>query len=303
MKQTQHDTLFAVLDEKSRAYKAELGNRFRQNLSYLVLFFVLAFTVLLPFTTLGVTSFFTAAFVADTLYMTLCTYSAYLLFLPMGKTNGKAKSVSYFPSLSRWSALSDDIRAHGALSAFDAFCKARMETERTEKRRAIVEGCCLDMSVYLAQFAAETPREVYEKARAAGFSYRRARKLSRAAAHIRVRTIAPMRILCGASRVSLNDAGRGRISYETRQVVKKPISCILLSVLLAGVVIYPTASIGIGVLFTVVARVLGVLLSACSGFSVGVSAVAAETEEMRVRILFLSAFFEAYAPNQTEIAG
>jgi hypothetical protein len=34
------------------------------------------------------------------------------------------------------------------------------------------------------------------------------------------------------------------------------------------------------------------MLSVCSGFSTGVNAVAAETEQMRMRILFLSAFAE-----------
>ncbi len=288
----EQESVFSVIDEKTRAYKATLYHRFRQNLSYVVLFFVLAFTVIIPFATLGVVPFFSAAFVADTVYMTLCTYTAYLLFLPMGKTGGKEKSAAYFPTLSAWSALSDEVRARGELGAFAAYCKQRERAEAEAVRTARIESACMDVSEYTARYGGLGVREVRRVAAGNGVSRRMAWRLAFAARRVRVRGIEPARILCGAAHASVNDAGRTRLSYETRQIVKKPISCILLSLLLAGVVIYPTGSVGVGVLFTVVARVMGVLLSACSGFSVGINAVGAETEQMRMRILFLSSFRE-----------
>lgn len=290
--QNGSNTMFERMDEKSRQYKAVLSDRFRRNLSYVVLLCVLALTIVIPFATLAVVPFWSASFLADTLYMTLCTYTAYLLFLPMGKGSGKAKSLSFFPVLERWSALSEEVRQKGALTAFAAYCGQRMEEERVEAERRLVQAACIEPTEFAQVYAGHSGRALSRLARERGLSRRQRRLLHRAVRGKRVRAIEPTRILCGASRATINDAGRSGISYETRQIIKKPISCILLSLLLAGVVIYPTGSVGVGVLFTIVARVTGVMLSACSGFSTGVNAVAAETEQMRMRILFLSAFAE-----------
>lgn len=290
--QAEEKTLFDRVDEKSRQYKAVLSDRFRRNLSYVVLLCVLALTVVIPFATLSVVPFWSAAFLADTMYMTLCTYTAYLLFLPMGKNSGKAKSLSYFPTLERWSALSEEVRGRGALSAFSAYCGKQMEAERAEEQIRLVQAACVEPSEFRSVYVGVRGRALSRLMRERGLSRRQRRLLHRALRGRRVRTIEPTRILCGAARATINDAGRSGISYETRQIVKKPIFCMLLSFLLAGVVIYPTGSVGVGVLFTIVARVTGVMLSVCSGFSTGVNAVAAETEQMRMRILFLSAFAE-----------
>jgi hypothetical protein len=224
-------------------------------------------TAALPLVILELANPFSAEFFMRTAYTGLTSYLCYLLFLPEGKRGEIGCNPAYGKTAERLDRLAAAVRA-GLLSAFAVFCRETAAREAEERRQEY-------LSLHTGEGGEPSAR------------------CKRHALRIHPRPISPTRILCGAGRGRLSDAGRRHLSASARGAILRPVLILGTAILFSSVSILPGAGLDLATAVRILCGILGVTMAAFAGYTAGACQVREEITAAEHRILFLSSFLES----------
>ena len=260
-----HDPFLALADRHS-ALHAAAGRTLSEYTGGILLAVCLSLTAALPLVVLRVSNPFSEEFLFRTAYTVLSSTLCYLLFLPEGRRAEKRREHAFTEAEERLHALSLTVR-EGRLSAFCDYCR-HLGAALTERRR---EELC---------------------SRAALLPPRRATRLRRRAARIRVRPPSPVRILCGEGQGEPADLGRRVHPRTTALALLRPVAILLSSLLFSSVTVLPGGTPTAATAVQILSGLFGVTMAAFAGYTAGGAAAREELPRLWQRVMLLTAFLE-----------
>ncbi len=256
---------FSILSEREGVLKAEVKRTLGEHMGSILLGVCLVLTAVLPLVVLELVNPFSEAFLLRTAYTVLTSTLSYLLFIPEGRRVEWRQNSALGEASARLGRLSAAVR-EGHLAEFSLFCKSEAEGELSRRRAALLAGSEGDP--------------------------KRARRMARRVARLRLRAISPALVLCGEEASELSEVGRRVPLRGVRRVLLRPIPVLLSSLLFSSVVILPGAALDAATAVRILSGLFGVVTAAFTGFTAGREGARCELGRLEGRILFLSSFFE-----------
>ncbi len=272
---------------------------FGEYLNEIILVACVLFTVAIPLVSVEFINPFSAEFIANSIYMTVSTYLCYLIFIPSGKRDKINSDKGYSLGLSQWQDACRRVKSEHGIVCFSEYCK-REEAEEVRTRIAnFANFACMDADEFsrLLHKPRKLLRELLKTGKLSSLQY----KYLKRAGKIKARPIKPQLIISSVSAGSVNDAGRGGISYEGRCAITRPFYVALTSLVFASSVLVPTGSYGIGIVITVICRLLGIGMASFAGYGVGVNQIKWEMGRTEGKILFIEKFLEKQRTSNEKI--
>lgn len=269
--------------------KSKLIEVIQRNFAFLVLVLNIAVTVAYRLFSPWVQNPFTPDFFITLATNILTTMFCYVVFLSYGQRLEFASLAGYKENCELWGCLSADARLRSR--EFEAYCKERIEIEREERRRAIVENnTMISYEEYLECYKGKTRAQIREAVIAGTLDRETAHHINRANKRIRIKPINPLLILCGIKLSNVNDAGREGFSPSTVAIVSRPVSMFIIN---AGVSMIHGSWTGVSTgeeVFDMIFAVVMIIMSSVMGYSSGVTSAHKQHDRIKGRIYFLENF-------------
>ena len=288
--------LYATINTSQERVKSRIKDFIMQNLIFIVLFFNIVLNIVSKLYNIGFQNPFSVEFFLNLSVSIATSMLTYALFIPFGKNNEKLANPSYKANVSFWGELSDLVRS-GYNSLFGAFCKAQLDVEREDKKRAIIcNNTLISYEEYLENYKGKTKLYIKTLVNQGKLTRKEARAINRANGnaffnHTKVRPINPVLILSGVRKSQLNDCGRADGSYAMNRLFSRPFVIFATNVLI-NTITTSFAGGAANAIFDMFLSVLLIVMASVCGYSTGVTSVRRDNDNIKNRILFLSLFCE-----------
>ena len=213
---------YGKISHTGEGFKSKIIESIQRNFALLVLILNIAVTVAYRLFSPWVQNPFTPDFFITLATNILTTMFCYVVFVSYGQRHEFASLSGYAENCELWSRLSADARARSR--EFEAYCKERVEIERNERRRAIIENNTMILwDEYLELYKGKTRAQIRDAVSAGTLDASSARYINRANRRINIKPINPLLILCGIKLSNVNDAGREGLAPSTVAVISRPV--------------------------------------------------------------------------------
>ena len=269
--------------------KGKVLESIQRNFAFLVLILNIAVTVAYRLFSPWVQNPFTPDFFITLATNILTTMFCYCVFISYGQRIEFQAMPGYRENCQRWSMLSSEVRQRSR--EFEAYCKERVEIEREERRRAIVENNTMrSYKEYLELYRDKTRAQIREAVIAGNLDRDTAHYVNRVNKRLRIKPINPLLILCGIKLSNVNDAGRDGLAPSTVSVISRPVTMFIVN---AGVSMIHGSWTGVSTgeeIFDMIFAVVMIIMSSVMGYSSGVTSARKQHDRIKGRIYFLENF-------------
>ena len=280
---------YSKISHAGENFKSKLIESLQRNFALLVLVLNIVVTVAYRLYSPWVQNPFTPDFFITLATNILTTMFCYVVFVSYGQRLEFSAMTGYKENCQRWSILSADARIISR--EFEAYCKERVEIEREERRRSIIENnTMLRYSDYLDLYKGKTRAEVKSAVKAGEIDKDTAKYINRANKRIRIKPINPLIILCGVKLSNVNDAGRDGLSPSTVAVISRPVFMFIIN---AGISMIHGSWRGVSTgeeILDMIFAVVMIIISSVMGYSSGVTSAHKQHDRIKGRIYFLENF-------------
>ena len=257
---------------------------------YIILVLNIAFTVASRLFTTWLENPFTADFFITLASNVFTTMFCYACFVSYGERMGKLTLPGYSDNCKRWSELSCKIRAEKS-EQFIKYCIEMTESEREERRRAIVQNhTMIKLDAYYELYRAKNFRTLWSERKVHGLSLKEMFFIARANGNIRIKPIKPLLILCGVKASHMNDAGRNKVPASVVSILSRPVLIFILSALIT---MFKGSFVGVSnssAVYDMILSGISIVASSMAGYSAGASSARKELKTIISRIFFLEHF-------------
>lgn len=277
---------------KKQELSAFAKKTFRDYYPYFILVFDILFTVASKLFTASLVDFFTADYFINLVTTVATTMLCYSTFLPYGYSTERLLP-EYSASYTRWVELSRKVR-NGMTEEFILYCKASVDRERENRRRAIVENNTLiSFAVYAENYARLSSKQLKALYREGKLQKNEYRAFLRANSRLRVKPINPILALSGTKTAEMNDAMRHGGNRNAISIASRPFAMVATSVIFSAFAGRFTGLNSFSAFFAMLYTILMIILSSVLGYSKGSDNAKKELDLVKVRIIFLETFLGA----------
>lgn len=283
---------YGSIAHKGESLKEKAAALIRSNFAFLILVLNIVVSVVFRFFTPSVENPFTPDFFISLATNILTSMFCYCIFISYGRKSEKIAMTDYAANVDVWSTLSGTVRKSYNVE-FDAYCRARVQIEREDRRRALIENnTMIRYEDFCALYRGKSRSEIKALVAAGELDRIDARYVIRANRQIRVKPINPLLILSGIRISTLNDAGRDGLSPSTVAILSRPVGMFILNALITMIHGQWTGVTTGEEIFSMIFSVLMIIISSIMGYSSGVSAARKEHNRIKGRIFFIENFIK-----------
>lgn len=288
----EEKNVFSDVNAEKKKITSSIKKTVVNHLPYILLGIILFCRVLLEIFHTSIVNPFTPIFFLETAISVGLTIFCYIVFIPQGRENEIANSLSYKPNCARWGELSGKIRIGGMLDQFRKYCTDQLEFERREIKMLIIgNNTALSFEEYNERYShlsRETLKAMYAKGSISKDEYYAIKKCN---GRIKVKPINPVLILSGVAKSNFNDAGRDESSYIFKWLAKKPIYATVFSVVARGI---SGSFVGFNpsAIYGMLLDIISIIMASFVGYGAGEQSVRDKEDRIKNRIIFLESFFE-----------
>lgn len=219
----------------------------------------------------------------------LTSYLTFIIFIAPGEQDELARDDKHKTVADKLDALSEAIYHGGLLSAFYEFC-AHKEKVIYSKRLKSAYTRFMEDEEYEA--LADASLRALRKDKRAGIITKEKYKAIKKARKVHLRQIHPARVLSACAVDSTEEAGMAVISYAKRSIASKPITFMLMSLVLNSLTFTWGDTTIFDAIIGVITSAMIIFYSAYSGYKVGRNSAIWETSQKNHRIRFILEFEE-----------
>lgn len=284
------------VNEAQTSAKQKIVKGIQNHLMAIALIVNIAISVVTQLYKIGFKNPFTIEFLMEICLTLTTTMICYGCFIPFGKQEEKKMNSSYALNVTTWARLTETVRT-GYNELFGKFCRAQLEVEREEKRRAIIgNNTIIDYATYESEYKGKSRAYIKTLVDMGKLTTKEARAINRANGnsffnYTKVKPINPVIILSGVKANQINDAGRSDSSYTVNWLISRPFIIIVVSIITESIT-NTFLGANSSMIFNICMGALKIVMSAVLGYSAGVTAIRKDNEKIKSRILFLSLFCE-----------
>lgn len=262
----------------------------KDSLPFLILLLNIVVAVLTELYNTNLKNPFTVSFFVRLFMNTITTMVCYSCFVKYGERNEKLGSEAYAHNLERWKKMSGDVRSHSS-DKFVLYCRKQVDIEREEIRHFyILNHTMITIEEYENKYKRLHEEEI-DRLVTAGKLHRKDAKYIKLANKTRnLKPINPLIILCGVSKMSLNDVGRDGMSASTMAIITRPIYMFIFTTVVTMLSGTWRGIDGASALFDIIWSVMMIVLSSITGYSAGAEAGRKEHDKIKGRIFFLEKY-------------
>ena len=298
---TEKKSAYRSFDDATLRASNKAKKLFSDYLNGLILTVCIAFTIALPLVTIKVVNPFSLEFLANTVYNIISTYLCYVLFIPQGKKDELKRNTVYAERLADFKKICAQLRTNKMLSSFVEYCRDLPDEKRKDRRKLYVNNACIEWDVYLEKYSHLRVKEDFKPyLKSKELCRQQVKWLMKANNRIDIKPINPSLILTEINGNVLDDVGTQQLTYEQIAKVKQPVQLAVMSIVLSSAVLVPTNAVGIGVVITIIIRILGVCIASFSGFSVGAGQIRWENDQIQLKRTFIDIFLEKIHGEEKE---
>lgn len=234
---------------------------------------------------------FSVDFFIELFTNTLTTMVCYSCFVKYGEKNEKLSSTSYASNLERWQKMSGEVR-NRSTDRFIAYCRKQVEIEREDIRHFfILNYTMITIEEYESSYKRLSNQQIDKLVEKGTLHRKEARYIKRANASRYLKPINPIIILCGVSKLNLNDVGRDGMNAATVAIMTRPIYMFILTTVVTMFSGYWRGIDSASAVFDIIYSVLMIVVASISGYSAGTDAGRKEHDKIKGRIFFLERYF------------
>lgn len=249
----------------------------------------LASSIVLTFVETGVVNPFAPELWVGLANRFITTYVTFILFIGPGERDELMRTSRHHRISEELEALSQSIYAGGLLTPFYAFC-AEKEKKMAEQRSRSIYERYVTAEVYEA-CTGLTKKELTAKKRRGELTNDQYKAVKKALA-VRARPIKPAYVLSSCMIDKTEEAGGPVMSYAKKSILTKPVSFVVMSIILNSVTMTWTSTSVADAIVGIVTSGVIIFYSALSGYKVGKNSAEWETSQKTHRIRFLREFDE-----------
>ena len=274
----------------------------KDSLPFLILLLNIIVAVVTRLFTADLQNPFTADFFIELFTNMITTMVCYVCFVKYGEKNEMASSESYHANMARWQKMSGDIRQHKS-DDFIKYCKRQVELERDEIRSFyILNHTMITLEEYENTYRGLSNHEIDKLVEKGVLHLKEAWYVKCANSTRYLKPINPMVILCGVSKMNINDVGRDGMSAATVSIMTRPLFMFIIAAVLT---MFNGHWNGLGdasAVFDIVYSAAMVVIASITGYTAGADAGRKEHDKIKGRIFFLERYLasEEKAEEKTD---
>ena len=249
----------------------------------------LASSIVLTFVETGVVNPFAPELWVGLANRFITTYVTFILFIGPGENDELLRTPRHNAIAEELENISRAIYAGGLLTPFYEFCAVKEKKNAEKKRRAIYERY-VTTEVY-DECTRLTKRELAEMKKNGKLTKEQHDAVKKALA-VKARPIKPAYILSSCLFDKTEEAGTAVMSYAKKSILTRPVSFVVMSIILNSVTMTWTSTSPAEAIVGVVTSGVIIFYSALSGYKVGKNSAIWETSQKSHRIRFLKEFDE-----------
>lgn len=281
----EFDEILAAGDGAQKKMKSAIEGK----LTSVLFALCLASSIVLTFVETGVVNPFSPELWVGLANRFITTYVTFILFIGPGERDELLRTPRHHQIAEELESLSRKIYAGGLLTPFYEFC-AEKENKSAEKRSRAIYERYVTYEIYAACVGL-TKRELSAKKKRGELTKDQHAAIKKALA-VKAKPIRPAYVLSPCMIDKTEEAGGPVMSYAKRSILVKPISFIVMSIILNSVTMtWTSTSVAEAVVGVVTSGVI-IFYSALSGYKVGKNSAIWETSQNTHRIRFLKEFDE-----------
>lgn len=219
----------------------------------------------------------------------LTSYLTFIIFITPGEQDELMRDDRHKSIAAKLDELSEGIYQGGLLSVFYAFC-AHKEQAIYSKRLKSAYTRFMSDEEYATM--ADEPLRVLRQRKQAGDITAEQYKAVKKARRTRLRQVHPARILSSCAVDSTEEAGMAIVSYAKRSIASKPITFMVMSLVLNSLTFTWGDTTAFDAIAGIVTSAIIIFYSAYSGYKVGRNSAIWETSQKNHRIRFILEFEE-----------
>lgn len=238
---------------------------------------------------------FTVDFFIELFTNMLTTMLCYICFVSYGQKNELSASKAYATNLELWKKMSAQVRSQSS-DKFIRYCRKQVEIEREDMRHFyILNHTMITVEEYESEYKKLSDYEIDRLAESGKLNRKEAKYIKKANKSRNLKPINPIVILCGVSKMSLNDVGRDGMSAAKMAIITRPIYMFVITAVVTMFSGYWRGLDGASAVFDIIYSVLMIVVASVSGYSAGEDAGRTEHDRIKGRIFFL----ERYLATET----